>query len=262
MKTKIYVLSNPDGGIRYIGKTIQSLRERFCGHLLEARKNGCNHRCNWIRSLLQNGKTPKIEIVGEVEGDGCKEEIAWIKYFRAEGIDLTNDTIGGEGGMLGRKLTLEHRAKISKANTGRKHSDEAKKRMSIAQRSPEQRKKLSIASLGKKRSKEVCRKISIANTGKRHSAETRLKISLGHMGQKPWNLGKHQTEEIKQKLSIINKGKKLTPEQCRKISITLSGRSLSDDHRHKIGIANKGKIRSEKTLQKLREASRKRWDRN
>ena len=112
MKTKIYILCDPDGKIRYVGKTIKKyLSSRLTAHLWEARCGAKNHRCNWIRSILSKGYIPSISLIGEVKGNGCKEEIAWIKYFRDEGIKLVNGTDGGEGqhGVIVSKETREKR---------------------------------------------------------------------------------------------------------------------------------------------------------
>ena len=106
MKTAIYALCQPDGVIRYIGKTIRPLAARFRAHLQRARGGEISHLFNWIRSVLSTGHLPTISLIGEVEGNGSSEEIAWIKYFRDEGIDLVNSTDGGEG-TLGYHPTLK-----------------------------------------------------------------------------------------------------------------------------------------------------------
>lgn len=38
MKTKIYVLCEPDGKIRYVGRTVNSLEKRLIAHLGESRR--------------------------------------------------------------------------------------------------------------------------------------------------------------------------------------------------------------------------------
>ncbi len=110
MATKIYVLCEPDGEIRYIGKTSRSLLSRLTKHLYEARCGGGGHRCNWLRFLLSTGYIPTITLIGEVKGNGSKEEIAWIDYGRSQEWRLVNDTDGG-GGSLGTKMSEEMRKK-------------------------------------------------------------------------------------------------------------------------------------------------------
>lgn len=63
---------------------------------------------------------------------------------------------------------------------GRKHSEEAKRRISEART----RRKLALGYLN---SPEVRQKIAAARKGRKASAETRLKISLAHQGKKPKN---------------------------------------------------------------------------
>jgi hypothetical protein len=201
VKTKIYVLCEPDGRIRYIGKTIHSLSTRLSGHFREARQNFGRYKCNWIRSLLSKGYLPIIQLIGEVEGNGCREEIAWIKYFKDEGINLVNGTDGGDG-ML--NPSPETRAKMIKARSLRKPiSDETRAKMVKAHKGliipPEQRRKMaegqigkiiseeqkliiSKANKGRVRSEEFRRNVSIFHKGKVLSDETRRRISLGHLG--------------------------------------------------------------------------------
>jgi hypothetical protein len=153
MKTKIYALCEPGGEIRYIGKTIRTLVYRLAVHLCTARRGERNHRCNWIRSVFSRGYLPKIELIGEVEGDGCKEEIFWIAYGRQEGWRLVNETAGGEGAS--HKFSYEHRQNIAKAKTGQHHSEETRKKLRLFQST---------------------------RIRKPHSAGTRLKISDGLNG--------------------------------------------------------------------------------
>ncbi len=122
MTTKIYVLTETDGEIRYVGKTGKSISKRFNEHLCNARRGIKSHLFNWLRSILSTGHLPTISLIGEIEGDGSKEEIAWITYGRAEGWRLVNQTDGGEGcqgcfhPFLSR--TSEWRKKISKTLQG------------------------------------------------------------------------------------------------------------------------------------------------
>ena len=64
----------------------------------------------------------------------------------------------------------------------------------------------SKANKGKKRSEETRKKMSEAQKGKRVSSETRKKLSKAHKG-KPSNMkGKHISEEQKKKISEVMKG--------------------------------------------------------
>lgn len=233
MTTKIYVLTEPDGRIRYVGKTIKSLKRRFGLHLTESRMGAISHRCNWIRSLLSKGFLPLIQFVGEVGGNGCREEVAWIKYFRDEGLSLVNGTDGGDG-VLGYKYSSE---------------DIVKKKAWRA--SPETRKRMSDSRKGVKRSLEFKAKMSLLHTGKKLSAETCKRISEGKMGSVPWNKGKHLGPSW-------NKGKPCSEKTKQKLSDALKGRIISLETRRKIGLSHLGQKRSEASKLKMSLAAKKR----
>lgn len=97
------------------------------------REEGRTHKTNWIRSLLKIGLKPTIVIIQEV---GSKEELPEmekqaIAKYKAEGHRLTNSTDGGEG-CFGRRCSTAAKTKISKANSGRKHTDLTKKKIGKA----------------------------------------------------------------------------------------------------------------------------------
>jgi len=207
--TKIYVLTEPDGIIRYIGKTIYSLSVRLCGHLSGARRGKKSYLFNWIRSVLLTGRLPAISIIGEVEGDGNKEEIAWIEYGRQEGWRLVNTTNGGDG----------HRK-------GYKASDESKRKMSETRKGKSPHPNAILASVR-------------FWTGHHHSAESRRKMSEKLMGRKGWNTGKHLLEETKRKISEAHKGKHVSIETRQKMSASRTGKHFSLETRQKMSEANK-----------------------
>lgn len=99
MTNYIYALLCPQGEIRYIGKT-NNPAVRLSKHISAARSGDTKHHtANWIRSLLDSGQKPEIEIVLEVpEGEPWQPyEIRMISEFKAEGHRLTNSTSGGDG---------------------------------------------------------------------------------------------------------------------------------------------------------------------
>ena len=95
MTTRIYALHDGDGAVRYIGKTRLSLPRRLAGHLHDARRCNKSKKSHWIQSMISVGKFPEIILIGEVQGNGNREEIAWIDYGRSLGWELTNGTDGG-----------------------------------------------------------------------------------------------------------------------------------------------------------------------
>lgn len=100
----------------------------------------------------------------------------------------------------GRKLSKEHIEAIKRANTNKIVSEET-------------RKKLSIASKGRKLPDEAKQKISKANKGntyclgRHHSEESKQKMSESHKGQKAWNKGIACSDKCKSKIGNANKGR-------------------------------------------------------
>ena len=216
MQTSIYVLTDETGKIRYVGKTSRLLRKRFADHLHAARRGVLRtHLYTWIRSVLSRGFLPGMTLVGVVDGDGAKEETAWIKYFRDENIDLCNLTDGGEG-CVGLKVSTETRERLAAANRGKRLSPEAIAKIAAAntgrKRSPEQRARISAALRGKPR----------VHTRPRAGVtpETRLKMSLSARGNKNC-LGHHHSPETRSKIGAASRGRKRTPEIIAKWKETL-----------------------------------------
>lgn len=123
----------------------------------------------------------------------------------------------------------EVREKISKANTGRVHTEEARKNMSKSQK-------------GRKRSPV--------------SEETKEKIRVS-------NTGKKRSEKSKRKQSESTKGKKLTQEHKNNIRKSNIGRIVSQETRDKISKKQKGRTyeeiygdKWEEQIQKLKQAQK------
>ena len=102
--------------------------------------------------------------------------------------------------------------------------------------SAEHKRKLSLLHKGRKRSPEHCKKISERAMGNSH------------------RLGKTLTEEQKQHQSAIKNELYASEEGTRirqKISKTLTGRTLTEEHKKNVGLAGIGKKRSDETRQKM-----------
>jgi hypothetical protein len=132
MKTKIYALCDPEGDVRYIGKTVD--KDRFSKHLSDAKSNkdDCKtHRCRWIKSLLDRGEKPTMVKIGEYGDDWAIYEKANIAFYRSisiHGKKLTNATDGGDG-LSGHIYSEEHKQKLSLVRIGKKHTKESKRKV-------------------------------------------------------------------------------------------------------------------------------------
>ena len=139
-----------DGSVFYVGK-------------------GCKQRAWWEfgRSEYWNRIKNKHGFVVEIlkdemsENDAHMLEIETIKTIGRE--NLCNHTDGGEG-MYGWHASIETRKKFSLSRTGRKHTDEAKQKMSDSHR-------------GVSKSKEHVSSVSKALTGRKFSDEHRKNLS-------------------------------------------------------------------------------------
>jgi hypothetical protein len=118
------------------------------------------------------------------------------------------------------------------------------------------RKKLSESHKGKKFTDEHKKKISenyVGFRGKKHSAETRAKMSKSMRGKKK----SHRTEEHNKKIGDARRGKEhslearkrmrkshmgkvISPETRKKMSLALKNRIFTEEHKRKIGDAQKG----------------------
>jgi hypothetical protein len=124
---KIYTLADPTSNeIRYIGKTKRTLKDRWYQHCsIHKQQKQTNYKSNWLLTILNKGLRPKIELLEGVEDEFWQEtEKFWIAQFRIWGFRLTNLSEGGQGPTS------------CKGSSGYKHTEEAKKRISIANSKP------------------------------------------------------------------------------------------------------------------------------
>lgn len=219
------------------------------------------------------------------EGEAFRHEVYMISVFGRKDIGtgiLRNKTDGGDGvsglceetrirmseinkgqnnPMYGKKISEEHKRKISEFNKSRIVSGETRKKLREINLgkicSEETKRKISESKKGKTLSEEVKAKLRAANKGKLLSEETRKKLSEAHKG-------KVLSEETKRKLSELNRGKTLSEETKRKMSESRKGKNnhnygktFSEEHRKKLSESAKNrKPPSEETRKKLSEANK------
>lgn len=173
---KIYSLRAINSNeIRYIGYTTLTLEQRLNKHKLNVREaferktRKINKRLSWLKSI-------NCEVLIELIDIAKEKDIKWIEtfyiqLFKSWNFKLTNGTDGGDGGDTFSKLSEERkqavRQKLSKINKGKKlkplseeHKQKLRDNHSIKngrtkpwnlnkKATDEQRKKLSLAKLGK-----------------------------------------------------------------------------------------------------------------
>lgn len=109
----------------------------------------------------------------------------------------------------GYKHTEETKSKIAKSNTGKKLSDEAK------------------------------RKISIGNKGRKHTEATLARMSKSHMGIPSWNKGLKGAYKHSEETLARMRGRKHTKEEIEKQRAKTKGVPKSEEHKKKLSEAGK-----------------------
>lgn len=164
--TFIYALCEPGTRtVRYIGKSDDPNR-RFLRHLKNSVKSR-THLGYWLRKLENNRMRPAMEILDEVP---LHQWIFWerwyIRQMRESGFSLVNSTDGGEGMSNPSPELLE------------------KMRRPKPARSPEHRRALGAATLGKKRGLTTRLKQSILKQGVKQTPEHIEARASKHRGTK------------------------------------------------------------------------------
>ena len=200
-----YIHCKPDLTPFYVGKGTFKRCHNF------------SRRNIWHKRIVKKYGKKNIQIIihkKDSEESAFRSEIRLIRLFRSAGVELCNLTDGGEGvsgckSLVGHKVSMETREKLSKALKGKKkppRSVEHRKKISVIQKgkkvSEDQKIKQSLAMIGKKASDETKRKMSEAhrgnkyNFGKKATIETRLKMSKSQKNKIPWNKGIKYSERI------------------------------------------------------------------
>lgn len=144
--TYIYSLSDPTSDqVKYIGKTNYPKR-RYAAHFKKANMVHLKKE-EWINSLKKIGLKPKMSIEDEVPiSEWGFWEQYYISLYKSWGFSLLNATSGG-----------------GHDSTGFKHSEHSKKLMSEKQKrlfqNPEERERMRKINTGKKASEETRRKM-------------------------------------------------------------------------------------------------------
>lgn len=125
MTIYIYALRDPNTSyVRYVGKA-NNPAKRLSAHISKSKILNI-HSANWIRSLVENGIRPIMDILEMCEDEKWEDrEKFWIAYYR-DIYDLTNILDGGEHcatyGRLGSPWSEQQRINNRKARLGLKVS--------------------------------------------------------------------------------------------------------------------------------------------
>lgn len=253
----VYVFFRLDAVPCYVGKGNGG---RWAKHIKESHNK---HLQRIFAKAKHDGFDLPVFIVrdGLIEAEAYRIESELIKEIGRADLGegpLVNLTSGWEG-FTGGRHTLESRAKISSASTGRKASPETKEKMSAWQigRKMTDEAKANMSRAAKQKppmSPETKAKIGAAavftNTGRTRSDETRAKISVikkAEWDSKPeWRL--EQSELAKERwanptlralMSSGSKGKKQPAELIERRAASNRGGKRSDETKARMSAAQK-----------------------
>jgi len=114
MEGRIYKITNKLNGKFYVGKTIKSLSTRFYNHCYDALKR--DSATYFHRAIRKYGKENfVIEEIEICKNDLGNREIFWISSLKPE----YNQTLGGDGGILGYSHTQETKELLSLKRKGK-----------------------------------------------------------------------------------------------------------------------------------------------
>jgi group I intron endonuclease len=183
MKTGIYKIVNKLNSKSYVGSS-SNLNKRWYSHIFRLKKN-THHSSKLQNSFNKYGiENFLFELIEECPKELLLErEQYWIDTLNSY-VNGYNSTprAGNNGGLS--KETIE---KLKKIHTGKKMSEEARKKMSESRK-------------GRKLSEETKEKLRKTSKGRKHTEEARKKMSESRKGAVV-------TEKVKKTLSNLYKGK-------------------------------------------------------
>lgn len=172
------------------------------------------------------------------EQTALSDERLHIERLRAEGYNLANATIGGEG-VTGLRHTAESKEKMAAAKRGKRLSEAHRAALSASLRG-----RPDLHKPGRTHSEETKRLMSETRSGrpgKPHSDESRIAMSIAHLGKAATNKGMPspmrgvpRTSEVRAKISAAHKGKTLSDEHRKKLSELKKGKFPTPEHRAKV----------------------------
>ena len=213
----IYKVTNLINNTVYIGKTIQTIKDRKADHLYRAKSGKVTYFYNALRKYGKDNFHWEILVETDSESKLNIMEKFYIMMYRKMG-NTYNMTDGGDGNS-GYCFTEINKQKMSESRKGKIVTEET-------------RKKIGDANRGEKS----------AWFGKNHSEETKIKMSESAKGNTHWQ-GKKHTEETKNKMSKSAMGKKRSEETRRKMSESRKGICPTEETRRKMSEAAKGNTR-------------------
>lgn len=229
---RVYKITCVVSGKTYVGQTTRSLRRRWTEHVYDATRGVQVHFYNAIRKYgAESFEVTQLEECPDRETLDDRE-VFWIRHLN----------------------TLEEGYNCKEGGDSHVWSAEARKRQSERQ----------IGKPGKKHTEEAKRRISEAHRGERNywwgkipSVATNEKRSASLRARSHHMRGKKHTPEMIEKFKASHAGRVVSEETKRKVSQTMSGRVLSQEHKdhlrgkkQEVACPNCGKVGAGPTMQR------------
>lgn len=242
-------------------------------------ENGEGYTCRNIKSAIKHYGWKNIRHIILMEH--LSEDMAYLIEELLIAKYHTTDRKYGYNSSSGGKINCGY----SCAHTDEWKKSMSKKMLEWHNNHPEFKDYMRKKNTGRKASEETRKKLSESHKGqvpymkgKHHTEETKAKMRASHQAHpnviSDWqkqriseaNKGREISDDIRQKISEANKGRKFTDEHKRKLSEAKIGKTsprkgkhLSDETKEKLRQANVGKKLDESTRQRMSEAQKKRW---
>lgn len=210
--------------------------------------------------LLDRRKKDHIQKLKKQQHRNSIMQKCWNKYGVFEFIVLEacskDELLKREQEILDQHFDNEKNVNMARSASapmaGRKHSDDAKRKISAFHKgrvhSLEQRRLSSEARKGKPLSPHHKARVIETNRNRAWSEQTRQKLSKSLKGRVV-------SDETRAKLSAVGKGRVFSDEHRKKLSIEKKNRPpMSDEYRRRMSMATKGKPKSAETRQRMRDA--------
>ena len=218
----IYLIRNTINNKLYVGQSV-NIYKRWDNHkrlLLLGRHTSSHLQRAWD---LYGSDAFDFSIILKCERN-IKQltelEQYWIDTLKPEynsrsAVDSTAGTLSSD----------EVKQKISKANKGKKRSEETKQKMKLTW----QLKREELLAARGQVSEETKQKMSEAHSGENHHF-------YGITGEANPNFGKKRSDEFSERMSKLHKGETKTKEHRQKISNTLKGVPLSEERKQAMRV--------------------------
>lgn len=187
----IYLITNKINGKRYVGQTIQTLKNRWSKHCHPTHANVTMPVVRAIKKYSKENFDIKVLAKCDSKKEMDHRESYYIKLLNTRSPNGYNLLSGGARGLH----TEETKKKIAYAQTGEKNHN-----------------------FGKTASFETRNKMSIGHTGLKRSEEVKKACSERVKGEKHPMFGKHHTEEAVKKISKSSTGRTFSSESLKKMS--------------------------------------------